>query len=119
MSQDLHFFPEGNAGTLTASGQSMRQSVFAMEALRLVGETGVLRKKERRARGRRLVFGSVRSVFAFLFVATALVFTFCNRADLQDYIFSNFYKWSQTELKSSSLRQNALNHENEVNLVLE
>ena len=97
----------------------MRQDLYALEMVGLIGEAEVVRHQERRAQGRRLVFGRIRSVFACLFVATVLVFTFCYRADLQDYTISHLYQWSQAELKTSSFRQSALNHENEVNRVIE
>lgn len=90
-----------------------------MEMVRLVGEAEVVRKKERSPHGFGRFLGRVRSVFAFLLVATVLVFAFCHSADLQNYVVSNLYKWSQVEFKSDSLRQNALKHENEVNRVLE
>lgn len=90
-----------------------------MEMVTLIGETEVVHKKERRARGLRPILGRVRNLLAFLFVATVLVFIFNYREDLQYFIYSNLYNETQVELKSSSLRQNALNHETEVNRIAE
>ena len=65
----------------------MSQSVFAMDAVRLIGETPVVRKQEQRAQGRRQVFGKVRSAFARLWVTSVRVLSFGYRAGLR--IFSN------------------------------
>ena len=101
----------------------MRQSVFATGGIRFVGEREPARKMERRRRDRGDVIdrllGRVRSLFVFLFVATVFVFAFCHSTDLQNFIVSKLYKWSQAELKSSALRQGALDHENEVNQVVQ
>jgi hypothetical protein len=88
--------------------------------IRLIEREPVRKKKIKRqvrvrVRGRRPFFGRVRGVFGFLFFATVLIFAFCFRADLQEYIVSKLYNWSQAETKSNSLRQNALDHEREVN----
>ena len=97
----------------------MRQSIFATGGIRFVGEREPARKIKLRPRGdgqmvdRILV--RVRSVFVFLFVATVFVFAFCHSVELQNLIVSKLYKWSQAELKSSTLRLGALDHENEVN----
>jgi len=93
-----------------------------MGTIRLIGDsdTEVARKKERR-RGHGQAVGrflsGVRSLFAFLLVATVFVFAFCYSPELQNYIVTHLYKWSQAELQSSALRQGALNHENEINQV--
>ena len=92
-----------------------------MGTIRLIGETEAPRKKARPSRGQGQSVGrfagQVRGVFGLLFVAAVFVFAFCYRADLQNYVISKLYKWSQADLKSDTLRQSALNHENEVNRV--
>ncbi len=99
----------------------MSQGRQTMGTIRLKGENKVVRKKQRRGQGSGQVvsrlFGCVRSVFGFLFVVTVFVFAFCYRQDFQGFVISNLYKWSQAELKSDTLRQSALNHENEINRV--
>ena len=97
----------------------MRQGSYVMKTVRLIGETEVVHRKGRRSHDFRGFFGQVRSVFGFLLVATVLVFIFSYREDVQNYVVSNLYRWSQAELKSSSIRQAAINHENEVNRVTE
>ncbi len=107
----------------------MRQDSFQTGTIRLIGESEVVPNRQRGSRGRGQrgergqfrggFFGQIRSVFTFLFVAAILVFAFCYSPDLQKVIISNLYKWSQTELKSNALRQSAINHENEVNRVLQ
>ena len=101
----------------------MRQSIFAMEGVRLIGEREPAREIKRRHRDRGdvvdRVLVRVRGVFVFLFGATVFVFAFCHSTDLQNFVISNVYKWSQAELKSDALGQAALNHENEVNQVAE
>ena len=94
-----------------------------MATVKFIGETEIVPKKARRAPGRGRgfgpIFGRARRVFAFLFISTVFIFAFCHRADLQGYIFSKIYKLSQGETQSNTIRQNAINHENEVNKVLE
>jgi hypothetical protein len=96
----------------------MRQGSFSIDMAKMVGEAEVIRLKERRKERRadRLhrFFAKVRRVFAFLLVSTVLVFAFCRREDLQDFIFSNLYKWSQASQRSDTFRQTALEHEKEV-----
>jgi hypothetical protein len=101
----------------------MSQGWQTMGTIKLIGEKEAVSKAPRPAMGRsRLAgwfFGRVRTVFALLFVLTLFVFAFSHSKELQNLIISKLYQWSQTELKSSTLRQDALQHESEVNRVAE
>jgi hypothetical protein len=114
------FFGAGvsNTGMQIANGQGMRQGSFAMEMAKLVGEAEAGRRKERRVRRRHLFFGQIRSVFAFLFVATVFVYAFCKEQEFQNFIMAELDGLSQAAVKSDSFRQTALNHEKEVNEVV-
>jgi cell division protein FtsL len=98
----------------------MKQVSFIMETAQLVRDEKLrLRRKKQRADRAADFFSRVRGVFAFLLLVTVLVFAFCHRTDVQNFIFTNFSHWSQVELKKSHLRQQAINHENEINRIVE
>jgi hypothetical protein len=104
----------------------MKQAPYVMTLVKLIGEEPKVvpeKPKTRHVRRRRVVrrgiLGRVRRVFAFLLVATVLVFAFCRREDLQDYLFSGLHSLTQEETQSSAIRNNALDHEKEVNQVLD
>ena len=57
-----------------------------MAMSKIVGEAEILQKQEVLENRRRQIFGRVRAVFVFLFVATLLVVAFCYHTQLQETI---------------------------------
>ena len=92
---------------------------MALGLVKLIGNDEVSHRRERHFSHGSKFIGRARSLFGFLLVAASLVFAFCYREDLQDLLVSKLYQWSQAELKNGTLRQSALNHESEVNQVLQ
>ncbi len=75
-------------------------------------------KAEQRKKTREQNRGSVRNVFGFLFCAAVLVFIFSDHSGLQKFIDAkiqpNLVRALARNENSSTLRQNALRHENEL-----
>lgn len=98
----------------------MKQALFTMATAQLVRDEKLrLRKKKQQADRLADFFIRVRGIFAFLFLVTVLVFAFSYRTDVQTFVFTRLNHWSQVELKKSHLRQQAINHEDEINRIAE
>jgi hypothetical protein len=75
-------------------------------------------KAEQRKKNREQNRGGVRNIFGFLFCVAVLVFVFSDHSSLQKFIDSKIqpkliHALARNE-NSSTLRQNALRHENEL-----
>jgi len=75
-------------------------------------------KTEQRKKAREENRGRVRGIFGFLFGAAVLVFIYSDHAALQNFIYTKIGPQLVRIEHSSSFRQSALKHENEVNEII-
>ena len=75
-------------------------------------------KVEQRQKSRAENKGRVRNLFGFLFGVTVLVFIFSDHAALQNDIYARVGPLLVSLENSSSIKQGAIKHENEVNAVV-
>jgi hypothetical protein len=76
-------------------------------------DTAALRRKSR-ADGYDRLFGQVRSIFVFLFMATIFVFSFNRRTEVQRLAFAEVHQVLRHSTMSDRLRQNAIDYEKQV-----
>jgi hypothetical protein len=75
-------------------------------------------KVEQRQKSRAENKGRVRNLFGFLFGVTVLVFIFSDHAALQNDIYAKVGPLLVNLENSSSIKQGAIKHENEVDAVV-
>jgi hypothetical protein len=73
------------------------------------------RRRKIRADRRGHLFGRVRSIFIFLFVAAIFVFAFNRHAEIQTLASGQFSHLVKKSAATSGLRQKALHYEQEIN----
>jgi hypothetical protein len=75
-------------------------------------------KAEQRKKNREENRGSVRAIFGFLFWAAVVVFIFAERSEWETKLYTKVTQVLSGEMNSvgpAALKQNAMQHENDVN----